>query len=169
MLKGKIYYALAIIIIPILQACGTQRTYLGTSPQKGFGQYAIIEIHDFDTTTISAPTEVFWSIPNDIAERLTNEKLFVGVSRSPVDITDSVIVMEGTVTDFTPRDWYKQLIESGKIVVRIRFIDKSNQYIVADASFEGTAKWGALGGGMHFADKRLVDEIVKFIKVNFSN
>lgn len=46
-------------------------------------------------------------------------------------------------------------------------MDKSKNKVIAEATFEGTAKWGILGGGMTFADDRLISEIVEYMKLNY--
>ena len=73
----------------------------------------------------------------DKIEKLEEEKLFIGVSRSPVDLKKGVLILDGTLRDFTPKDWYKQLVKTGKIVVDIRFVDKANNNVIAEAAFEG--------------------------------
>jgi len=77
-------------------------------------------------------------------------------------------MLQGTLTDFSPKNWYKQLIITGRIVVDVQFIDKSDRRVIAQAIFEGTARWGVLGGGMAFADNRLVDEIIEYKRQDYS-
>lgn len=157
-----------ILIIVFTNSCGTQKTYQKLQPTGGLGEYVIIQIPDLKTNLEFFPADITWHIPNQIAEKLTKEKLFIGVSRSPVDINKSVLILDGTLTDFSPKDWYKQLVNTGRIVVDVQFIDKSDGRVIAEAKFEGTAKWGVLGGGMAYADNRLVDEIIEYIKLSYS-
>jgi hypothetical protein len=155
------------IVLLLTHSCGSQRTFQKKPPSQGLGQYEIIQIQDLDTTSRSYPPDILWSIPNQLAEKLEEEKLFIGVSRSPVDLKKGVLILDGTLREFTPKDWYKQLVKTGKIVVDIRFVDKANNNVIAEAAFEGTTKWGLLGGGMTFADDRLISEVVDYIKLNY--
>jgi hypothetical protein len=157
----------ALILLLLTGSCGTQRTFQKKLPSQGLGQYEIIQIQDLSTTLQSYPPDILWSIPNQLAERLEKERLFIGVSRSPVDLNKGVLILDGTLRNFTPKAWYKQLVKTGKIVVDMRFVDKSKNKVIAEARFEGTAKWGILGGGMTFADDRLISEIVEYIKLNY--
>ncbi|HEX9665854.1 MAG TPA: hypothetical protein VGA95_04765 [Thermodesulfobacteriota bacterium] len=160
-------FLVTFIVLLLTYSCGSQRTFQKKPPSQALGQYEIIQIQDLNTTLQSYPPDILWSIPNQLAEKLEEEKLFIGVSRSPVDLKKGVLILDGTLRDFTPKDWYKQLVTTGKIVVDIRFVDKADNNVIADATFEGTAKWGLLGGGMIFADHRLISEIVKYIKLNY--
>ena len=155
-------------IIPLLTySCGSQRTFQKKPPSQGLGQYEIIQIQDFHTNLQSYPPDMLWSIPNQLTKKLEQERLFIGVSRSTVDLRKGVLILDGALIDFTPKDWYKQLVKTGKIAVNIHFIDKAENNVIAEAIFEGTAKWGLLGGGMAFADDRLISEIVDYIKLNY--
>ena len=51
----------------------------------------------------------------------------------------------------------------------MRFIDKAESLVIAESKFEGTAKWGLLGGGMVFADVRAIDEIVDYLTENYNS
>ena len=161
-----IFILTAVVII--LVSCGSRRTYQTQAPTQSFAQYAIIEIPDFKSEIPNSPPELQWQLPNQLAKKLKSNSIFTGVSRSPLDITNGVLIVDGTVTDIQPPEWYKQIVKSGKIVINVRFIDKAESTVIAESTFEGTSKWGLLGGGMVFADVRAIDEIVDYLKANYS-
>ena len=152
----------------LILSCGAQRTYQTKSSPGGFASYIIVEIPDFKTSVNPVPPDVIWKIPNEIAEKLRKEQLFTGVSRSPVDLSDRVLILDGTMVGYTPTVWYRRIVNTGRVIANVRFIDKSENKVIAEASFEGTAEGGIFGGGMHFANVRLADEVVQYIKRNFS-
>src|SRR3990170_2926251 len=150
----SLFCTFILIGIILIFSCGAQRTYQTKSPPGGFASYVIVEILDFKTSVNPVPPDVIWKIPNEIAEKLRKELLFTGVSRSPVDLSDRVLILDGTMVGYT---------------ATVCFIDKSENKVIAEASFEGTAQGGMLfGGGMLFADRRLADEVVQYIKRNYS-
>lgn len=151
----------------ILISCGSRRTFETQAPTQSFASYAIIEIPDFKSNIPNSPPELQWQLPNHLAKKLKSDSTFTGVSRSPLDITNSVLIVDGTVTDMQPPEWYKQIIKTGKIVIKVRFIDKAESLVIAESTFEGTSKWGLLGGAMVFADVRAIDEIVDYLKANY--
>ncbi|MER3447432.1 MAG: hypothetical protein C4291_11615 [Candidatus Dadabacteria bacterium] len=155
-------------IILFTASCGSQRTFQTKSSPTGFRKYIIVEIPDFKMSSSSAPTDATWKIPNEIAERLKKEDIFTGVSRSPVSINDGVLVVDGTL-DFTPAPWYERIVATQRIIAHVRFINKSDNSIIAEATFEGTSKGGIVSGGLYFAYMRLADEIVDYIKLNYSS
>jgi len=165
----SLFCTFILIGIILIFSCGAQRTYQTKSPPGGFASYVIVEILDFKTSVNPVPPDVIWKIPNEIAEKLRKELLFTGVSRSPVDLSDRVLILDGTMVGYTPTVWYKRLVNTGRAIATVRFIDKSENKVIAEASFEGTAQGGMLfGGGMLFADRRLADEVVQYIKRNYS-
>lgn len=82
---------------------------------------------------------------------------------------EEVLILKGTITDVHPREWYRHLVRTGRIVVKMQLVDKSERLIIAEAFFEGTARWGLLGGSMLFADIRVVDEITDYILHHMSS
>jgi hypothetical protein len=155
-------------IILFTASCGSQRTFQTKSSPTGFRRYIIVEIPDFKISSGSVPTDATWKIPNEIADRLKREDIFTGVSRSPVSITDGVLVVDGTL-DFTPVPWYERIVTTQRIIARVRFINKSDSSVIAEATFEGVSKGGIISGGLYFAYLRLADEIVDYIKLNYSS
>jgi hypothetical protein len=149
-------------------SCGARRTYQTKSPAGGFAQYVIVEVPDFKTSINPVPPEIIWKIPNVVADKLRKERLFTGVSRTPVDISDRVMIVDGTVVAITPTEWYKKIAGTGRVIATVRFIDKSENNVIAEASFEGTAEGGVFGGGMYFAYEHLADEIISYIRKNYS-
>lgn len=165
----SLFCTFVFIGIILIISCGAQRTYQTISPPGGLSKYVIVEIPDFKTSVNPVPPDVIWKIPNEIAEKLRKEQLFTGVSRSPVELADRVLILDGTLVGYTPTVWYKQIVNTGRVIANVRFIDKSENKVIAEASFEGTAQGGILfGGGMLFANSRLADEIVQYIKRNYS-
>src|SRR3989337_3153224 len=160
----SLFCTFILIGIILIFSCGAQRTYQTKSSSGGFASYVIVEILDFKTSVNPVPPDVIWKIPNEIAEKLRKELLFTGVSRSPVDLSDRVLILDGTMVGYTPTVWYKRLVTKGRAIATVRFIDKSENKVIAEASFEGTAQGGMLfGGGMLLADK-----VVQYIKRNYS-
>lgn len=149
-------------------SCGAQRTFQTAPPTEGLARYVIIEVPDFKSSLGYLPPDTFWSIPNEITEKLTREQIFTGVSRSPVDLSEGVVILEGTIVELTPKEWYEQAVRTVKVVADVRFVDKTENRVVAEATFEGTSKAGAVSGGVPFAYSRLVDEIVRYIKLNYT-
>ncbi len=158
----------ALFSLTLDLSCGAKSTYQTKSPAGGFGQYVIVEIPDFKTSVNPVPPEVIWKIPNDVAEKLRKERLYTGVSRTPVDISDRVMIVDGTVVGLTPTEWYNKIAGTGRVIAIVRFIDKTQNNVIAEATFEGTAEGGVFGGGMYFAYEHLADEIVSYIKKNYS-
>lgn len=166
MYKVSFKILLTIFTIVLISSCGSRRTFEKQAPTQSFASYTLLEIPDFKTDIPNAPPDLLWTIPNQLSKRLKTDNTFTGVSRAPLDFTNEVLILDGTVTEIQPREWYKQLVKSGKIVVNVKFVDKSESLVIAESTFEGTAKWGLLGGGMVFADIRVVDEILDYLKGN---
>jgi hypothetical protein len=158
-----------ILLVLLSYSCGAQRTYQTTPPTEGLARYVVIEIPDFKSSLNYLPPDTFWVIPNEIAEKLMREQIFTGVSRSPVDISEGVVILEGTIVELTPKDWYEQAVRTVRVVAHVRFIDKAENRVIAEAKFEGSSKAGAVSGGVPFAYSRLVDEIVRYIKLNYTS
>lgn len=155
-------------IILFTASCASERTFQTKSSPSGFRRYIIVEIPDFKMSSSSTTTDATWKIPNEIAEGLKKEDIFTGVSRSPVGITDGVLVVDGTL-DFTLVPWYKQMVTTQKVTAHVRFINKSDNSVIAEATFEGVSKGGMVSGGLYFAYTRLANEIVDYIKLNYSS
>lgn len=161
---------LPLVVITMLSlSCGVQRTFQTAPPTEALARYVIIEIPDFKSSLPSLPPDTLWSIPNEIAEKLRRDQVFTGVSRSPVELSEGVLILEGNITELTPREWYEQAVRSVKVAAQVRFIDKAENRVVAEATFEGISKAGAVSGGVPFAYSRLADEIVRYIKANYSH
>ena len=148
-------------------SCGAQRTFQSNPPTGGFAKYVIVEVQDFKTSLDYVPADAVWTISNQIAEQLKEKDLFAGVSRSPVDLTDRVLIISGSIVDFEPQEWYKQAFKTIRVAADVRFIDKASNRIVAEATFEGSAKGGAVSGGIFYAYKRMADEIVEYMQLNY--
>jgi hypothetical protein len=157
------------VLVLLSYSCGAQRTFQTTPPTEGLARYVVIEIPDFKSSLNYLPPDTFWVIPNEIAEKLGREQIFAGVSRAPVDISEGVVILEGTVVELTPKDWYEQAVRTVKVVADVRFVDKAEKRVVAEAKFEGISKAGAVSGGVPFAYSRLVDEILRYIKLNYTS
>lgn len=162
-LKG-ITFITALLLILVFSSCGSRRTFETQSPTQNLASYAILEIPDFHSAVDGVPPDLLWNLPNQLEKEIKLDNTFAGVSRAPLDIREGVLILDGTITEVSPKEWYKQIVKSGKIVVKVRLIDKEESLVVAEAYFEGTAKWGLLGGGMVFADIRLVNEIADYLK-----
>jgi hypothetical protein len=158
----------ALIALTLNFSCGARRTYQTKSPAGGFAAYVIAEIPDFKTSINPIPPDIIWKIPNEVANKLRKEQLFTGVSRSPVDISDRVLILDGTLVGLTPTEWYKKIAGTGRIIATVRFIDKSENNVIAEASFEGTAEGGLFGGGMYYAYEHVAEEIVSYIRKNYN-
>lgn len=154
--------------IILFTSCASERTFQTKSSPTGFRKYIIVEIPDFKMSSGSAATDATWKIPNEIAERLKKEDIFTGVSRSPVGINEGVLVVDGTL-DFTPVPWYKQIVSTQKVTAHVRFINKSDNSVIAEATFEGISKGGIVSGGLYYAYMHVADEIVNYIKLNYSS
>jgi hypothetical protein len=155
-------------MILLANSCGSQRTFQAKPSAFGLTKFVIVEIPDFKSSLDSVSSDAIWKIPNEVADKLRKEEVFIGVTRAPVSITDRVLIVDGTLVEFTPTIWYKKIIHTGKVVAHVRFVDKADHKVVADATFEGTAEGGIFGGGMNFAYSRLADEIVDYMKTNHS-
>ncbi len=155
-------------IILLGASCGGQRTFQTAPPTEGLAKYLIMEIPDFTSTLGFLPPDSLWSIPNEISDRLRREQVFTGVSRSPVELSEGVLIMEGNIVELSPKEWYERTVRTIKVVADVRFIDKTENRVVAEARFEGISKAGAVSGGVPFAYSRLADEIVRYIKSNYT-
>lgn len=164
----KHIFIITVFAILLISCGGSRRTFQTQAPTQSFASYAIVEIPDFKSDVPNSPPELQWQLPNHLAKKLKSDSLFTGVSRSPLDVTDGVLIIDGTVTDIQPPEWYKQIIKTGKIVIKVRFIDKAESLVIAESAFEGTSKWGLLGGTRVLADSRAVDELVSYIKSNYA-
>lgn len=162
-LKG-ITFITALLVILVFSSCGSRRTFETQSPTQNLASYVILEIPDFQSAVDGVPPDLLWNLPNQLEKEIKLDNTFAGVSRAPLDIREGVLILDGTITEVSPKEWYKQIVKSGKIVVKVRLIDKEESLVVAEAYFEGTAKWGLLGGGMVFADIRIVNEIADYLK-----
>lgn len=165
MLSFNKFSILMVMILVISVSCGSRRTFETQSPTQSLASYTLLEIPDFHSAVEKVPPDLLWNLPNQIEKELrADPTTFAGVSRAPLDVKEGVLILDGTVTKVSPKEWYKQIVKSGKVVVKVRLIDKEESLVIAEAYFEGTAKWGILGGGMVFADIRLVHEIVDYLK-----
>jgi len=160
--------ALVLIISLITVSCGSRRTYQTQAPTQSFSSFAIVEIPDFKSDIPNTPADTLWRMPNSLAKKLKSKNVYDGVSRSQLDFSNGVLIVDATITEIQPPEWYKQVIKTGTIIITVRFIDKAESLVIAESSFEGKAKWGLLGGGMVFADVRAIDEIVDYLKDNYS-
>ncbi|MGQ0794355.1 MAG: hypothetical protein ACT4NX_09795 [Deltaproteobacteria bacterium] len=160
-----------ILLVALVAAssCASQRTFQTTAPTGGLGKYIIIEIGDFKTALGYVPPDTLWRLPNEISNKLTREKLFTGVSRSPVNLSQNVLVMQGTIVNFTPAKWYEQAVRTTTIALHVRFFDKAENKLVAEATFEASSKAGAISGGLPVVHLRLVDEVVRYMRVNYAS
>lgn len=158
-----IFAVLAILLV----SCGSRRTYQTQAPTEKFSTFELIEIPDFKSDIPNSPPELQWQLPNHLSKKLKSKNLFTGVSRSPLDISKGVLIVDGTVTDIQPPEWYKQIVKSVTIVIKVRFIDKAESLVIAESSFEGTSKLGLLGGMRVVADDKVIGEIVDYIKTNY--
>ena len=152
----------------LIVSCGSRRTFETQRPTESFASYAIVEIPDFKSDIPNSPEDMQWRLPNQLAKKLKSKNIFTGVSRSPLDFSTGVLIVDGTVTKISPPEWYKQMIKSVTISINVRFIDKSESLVIAESSFEGTAKWGLLGGTQVFADVRAIDELVDYMQANYA-
>lgn len=152
------------ILLFLITSCGSKRTFEIQPPIQRLAAYPLLEIPDFKSNVPQTPDQLTWKLPNEIENKLVDKELFVGISRSPVDISEDVLVLQGTITEIYPLEWYKQIVKSVTIEINVKFIEKNSGNIVAEANFEGKAKWGILGGTRVFADIRVVDEIVAYIE-----
>ncbi len=148
-------------------SCGSQRTFQSNPPTGGFAKYVIVEVQDFRTRLDYVPADAVWEISNEITDRLKEEDLFTGVTRSRVELTDRVLIVSGSIVGFEPKAWYKQAIKTIRVTANVRFIDKASGRVVAEATFEGAAKGGVVSGGIFYAYKRLADEVVEYMKINY--
>ena len=163
---SSFFFLVGLILFSV--SCGVQRTFQTAPPTEGLARYVIIEIPDFKSPIGFLPPDTLWSIPNEIAERLRRDQVFTGVSRSPVELSEGVLILEGTIVELTPKEWYEQAVRTVKVVADVRFVDKTENRVVAEAKFEGISKAGAVSGGVPFAYSRLADEIVRYIKLNYT-
>ena len=161
------HITIIVIISLFAVSCGSRRTYQTQAPTQSFASFAIVEIPDFKSDIPNTPTDLLWRLPNQLSKKLKSKNIFTGVSRSQLDFSNGVLIVDATVTEIQPPEWYKQVVKTGKIIITVRFIDKVESLVIAESSFEGTAKWGILGGGMVFADVRAIDEIVDYLSENY--
>lgn len=156
-------------IILFAFSCVSEKTFQSKSSPGGFRKYIIVEIADFKMASDSSvSTDATWKIPNEISEKLKKEEIFTGVSRSPASITEGVLVVDGTL-DFIPAPWYERIVATQKVTAHVRFINKSDNSVIAEATFEESSKGDVFSGGLSYDYKRLADEIVDYIKLNYSS
>lgn len=151
-------------LLLLITSCGSKRTFEKQPPTQKLASYPILEIPDFTSLVPQTPDQLFWNMPNEIEKQLKDRNFFVGVSRSPVDISEDVLLLQGTITEINPIEWYRQIVNNVTIIVNVKFVEKRSGNIIAEADFEGKAKWGIFGGSRMFADIRVVDEIVSYVE-----
>ena len=159
--------ALIFVFSLILVSCGSRRTYQTQAPTQSFSSFALVEVPDFKSDVPNTPSDTLWRMPNSLAKKLKSKNIYDGVSRSQLDFSNGVLIVDATITEIQPPEWYKQVIKTGTVIITVRFIDKSESLVIAESKFEGKAKWGLLGGGMVFADVRAIDEIVDYLVENY--
>ncbi len=54
------------------------------------------------------------------------------------------------------------------MIVNVKFIDKNSGAVLAESNFEGEIKGGVFGGGIDETHDAIAEEIVQFVKTNFS-
>jgi len=165
----KKFIPLILLMFPLVASCGSKRTFETQAPTQNLAGYTILEIPDFHSNVEGLSPDTLWTMPNQIAKELRNDNTFTGVSRAPLDISNGVLILDGTITEVKPREWYKQAVSNVRVVVKVRLIDKSESLVIAEAYFEGTASWGVLSGGKVVADMRLINEITDYLKQNYPN
>ncbi len=169
--KKAINYILILTTITIiLVSCGSRRTFETLSPERKFANYEIVEIPDFKSDIPNSPPELQWQLANQFAKKLRQERTFSGVSRSPVEANSAgVMLIEGTIISIQPPEWYKQVVKTTKIVIGVRFIDKQEEVVIAEARFEGSSKMGLISGGIILGSGgRAIDEIIAYLNSNYS-
>ena len=162
----NIFIFIAITIL-LISCGGSKRTFETQPPTQRLATYIILEIPNFKLEVPNSPAELQWQLPDQLAKKLKSDNIFTGVSRVPLDISNGVLVVDATVTDIQPPEWYKQIFKTCTIVIKVRFIDKADDIVIAESTFEGTSKWGFISGGMVFADVRAIDELFEYIKANY--
>lgn len=157
------FYVLAFMVLTItLISCGSRRTFETQAPVHKFGKYEIVEIPDFESDIPNSPPDLQWRIPDQLAKKLRKKLTFTDVIRLSVATSSNVMIIDGTIIDIQPPEWYKQLGRTASIVIKIRFIDKENGTLIAESKFEGTSKFGLISGS-----GRATDEIVSYLKSNY--
>src|SRR3970282_1357795 len=128
----SLFCTFILVGIVLILSGGAHRTYQTKSSPGGFARYIIVEIPDFKTSVNPVPPDVIWKIPNEIAEKLRKELLFTGVSRSPVDLSDRGLILDGTMVGYTPTVWYKRLVNTGREIATLRFIAEVENNVLAE-------------------------------------
>ncbi len=166
--KFFFHVAVFVILTTVLISCGSRRTFETQAPVHQFGRYEIVEIPDFGSDIPNSPPDLQLQIPNQLAKKLRKELTFTGVVRSPVAASSGVMIIDGTIIDIQPPEWYKQLVRTTSIVIKIRFTDKESGTLIAESSFEGTSKFGLISGSVLLgASGRATDEIISYLKSNY--
>ncbi len=158
-------YSLGFLLVFLLiLSCGTRRTIETKRPETRFARYTILEVPGFKTPIRGVPSDVLWRIPDRVVKILRDEWVFPGVTRSPLEQEESVLVLEGTVVSYNPGSGFEKVAGQGLIGVHIRLFDKANGRVIAEATVEGTVEAGIFGGGMGTAYKEVAKEIADFIR-----
>lgn len=170
-------YAVMILLVFVF-GCASGRTQIIQPKKTGFRNYRVLEITDFTSTVgPKVPAEYLQSLPNEIAKEVTLLNLFDAVKRVPTPPKEKTatptLVVKGVAIEYEPgsrgKRWCAGMTGWGKgfMTVQLTALDRNTSEVIAMANVGCELQGGFFGGSFSEATKKLVDEAVEFIQVNY--
>jgi len=164
---------LLLAVAAIVSGCAIGRTTVLSAAQGKPTNFSTVEMPNLEGGG-NVPEEVKRDIPAKVIESLAKEKLFAKVVPASDDAT-GVLLLKGQVVQYNPGSrgmrWLTGPVwgvGKGSVIVNVKFIDKNSGAVMAESSFEGEIKGGVFGGGIDETHDAIAEEIVQFVKTNFS-
>jgi hypothetical protein len=162
-----------LLLLLVVGGCATGRTTVLSTPQGKPTHFSTVEVPNLEGAS-SVPEEVKRGIPAKVIESLAKEQLFEKVVPASGDAA-GVLVLRGQVVQYNPGSrgmrWLTGPmwgVGKGSVIVDVKFIDKTAGEVVAESNFEGEIKGGVFGGGIDDTYDAIAEEMVQFVKTNFS-
>ena len=171
MKRNHLWFVLGLVAL--VGGCALGYTRLAKAPEGRFGTYRIVEVPDLAASDL-VPAEVKKEIPDMIVKELSEQKLFEKVERGSGGSGGSILLLKGQVIQYNPGSRGMRYLTGpfwgvgkGSVIVNVKFIDKSSEKELAEATFEGEIKGGLFGGGIDETHEKIAEEIVQFLKSNY--
>lgn len=162
-----------LVVAAVVSGCAIGRTTVLKVAEAKPASFSTVEMPNLEGSG-NVPEEVKRSIPAKVIETLAEQKLFAKVVPASGD-AEGVLLLKGQVVQYNPGSrgmrWLTGPlwgVGKGSVIVNVKFIAKNSGAVLAESNFEGEIKGGVFGGGIDETHDAIAEEIVQFVKTNFS-
>ena len=173
MTRSRVTCLLLLAVAAVVSGCAIGRTTVLRAVDGKSANFSTVEMPNLEGGG-NVPEEVKRSIPSKVIESLAKEKLFAKVVPASGDAA-GVLLLKGQVVQYNPGSRAMRYLTGprwgvgrGSVIVNVTFVDKNSAAVLAEATFEGEIKGGVFGGGIDETHDAIAEEIVRFVKTNFS-